>query len=45
MVFLSGSRQIQGQYLKLRHYRFLPDHFQFIIYLSCFHFTLYSLSY
>jgi hypothetical protein len=33
------------RYLKLGHDRFLPHPFQFIIHLSAFHLTIYSLSY
>jgi hypothetical protein len=43
VVFLSQSRQMPGQYLKLQHDRFLPLPFKFIIHLSLLHSTLYSL--
>jgi hypothetical protein len=43
MVFLSPFKQMLGWYLKLGHIRFLPHPSQFIICLSPFHSTLYSL--
>jgi hypothetical protein len=46
VVFLSSSRHMDSRpYLKLGHDRILPHHFQFIIHVSPFHSTLYSLSY
>jgi hypothetical protein len=39
-----SSTQIRGYYLKIRHGRFLSNHFQFLIHLSFLHSTQYSLS-
>jgi hypothetical protein len=44
VVFLSPSRKMSGNILKLGHGRFLPYPFKFIIHVSSFHLSLCSLS-